>query len=108
MCDGEGGKECYVCMEDFKRLEVGAEFDGLVQAFGRSVLARTFADYFRPTHSNLQPHVSSIVNHQRPIAMSPKKKVERAAQENISLGPQVREGLFATHTHTLVSPRIMH
>ena len=28
--------------------------------------------------------------------MAPKKKVERAAQENISLGPQVREGEFLT------------
>ena len=27
--------------------------------------------------------------------MPPKKKVERAATENISLGPQVREGEFA-------------
>jgi hypothetical protein len=28
--------------------------------------------------------------------MPPKKKVERPAQENISLGPQVREGQFRT------------
>jgi small subunit ribosomal protein S14e len=28
--------------------------------------------------------------------MAPKKKVERTAQENISLGPQVREGLHIT------------
>jgi small subunit ribosomal protein S14e len=30
--------------------------------------------------------------------MAPKKKVERTAQENISLGPQVREGLHTTAT----------
>ncbi len=36
--------------------------------------------------------------------MAPKKKVERTAQENISLGPQVREGLKPTKT----SPQIQN
>lgn len=31
---------------------------------------------------------------QTTVTMPPKKKVERAATENISLGPQVREGEF--------------
>jgi hypothetical protein len=34
--------------------------------------------------------------------MPPKKKVERAATENISLGPQVREGM---HTAVLQSKK---
>ena len=29
--------------------------------------------------------------------MPPKKKAEKAVQENISLGPQVREGQFPNH-----------
>lgn len=34
--------------------------------------------------------------------MPPKKKVERAATENISLGPQVREGLsYPLESHLL-------
>ncbi len=31
--------------------------------------------------------------------MPPKKKVERAATENISLGPQVREGQLSSPAH---------
>ena len=34
----------------------------------------------------------SQTNRFNPFKMPPKKKVERAATENISLGPQVREG----------------
>ena len=36
--------------------------------------------------------------HTTTASMAPKKKVERTAQENISLGPQVREGLPITTT----------
>lgn len=36
--------------------------------------------------------------------MPPKKKVERAATENISLGPQVREGQY-NHRRTPIPPR---
>jgi hypothetical protein len=36
----------------------------------------------------LEPHETSSITH---IKMAPKKKVERP-QENVSLGPQVREG----------------
>jgi hypothetical protein len=34
---------------------------------------------------------NSPVKHQFTVNMPPKKKVERGAQENIQLGPQVRE-----------------
>lgn len=34
--------------------------------------------------------------------MPPKKKVERAATENISLGPQVREGMPGCLAHALM------
>ena len=39
------------------------------------------------------------------IKMPPKKKVERAATENISLGPQVREGESTErhHEHTMAN-----
>ena len=38
--------------------------------------------------------------------MPPKKKVERAATENISLGPQVREGVFAAIIAVLVANQL--
>jgi predicted component of type VI protein secretion system len=43
--------------------------------------------------ANLTSSRSNIVFDNHSAKMAPKKKVERTAQENISLGPQVREGL---------------
>ena len=44
-------------------------------------------------HQELFPFLtSSTFTSIKSITMAPKKKVERAATENISLGPQVREG----------------
>ena len=39
----------------------------------------------------------------RYLKMPPKKKVERPATENISLGPQVREGAYDGHPQTALA-----
>lgn len=53
---------------------------------------RTAQSNFSVNDSPSKPSDNTAAN------MAPKKKVERAAQENISLGPQVREGLYITQT----------
>jgi len=55
---------------------------------------RLEANFFRQKVRPRQPSLKLPHDHLTPpsIIMPPKKKVERAATENISLGPQVREG----------------
>ncbi len=66
-------------------------------------LGRRTSDLKVRPHTNLNEAITAALRQDTSrtttAKMAPKKKVERAAQENISLGPQVREGLSTTPAH---------
>lgn len=98
-CSAEGflGLKCCQwkrcsCQGNEVEMAASKAFAALLARAFFALACRNSAPHFAGHSNFILPHSTTFLDTTTAI-MAPKKKVERGAQENISLGPQVREGI---------------